>query len=382
MRILLSTLTPYPSGTAHVVHITATAQGFADAGHDVMLVAAQAGPGWPDGVAPDCGISEVRTLARRDHRGQSLVNGVRLRRLASTVRPDLCFADDVRSGLALAGGGAPVIVEFHSMRFHASRISRTALRRLVARPELCGLVTISAALRDDLIATGDVPAASVTVAPEAARPRGADELGMAAPDWLRGSQRPGALQVGYTGSLYAGRGIELMSELADRLPEIDLHVLGGPTSEADLLRARHDRPSNLHVHGLRPIADAERLQATMDVLLAPYSSTTMTPGGVDTSRWMSPMKVFEYLAAGRPMVCADLPVLREVLVDGETALLAPADDARAWAAAVGRLAADPELRRRIGTAARATHAARFTWEARTATLLGLAPSTAERGAVG
>jgi glycosyltransferase involved in cell wall biosynthesis len=382
MRILLSTLTPYPSGTAHVVHITATAQGFVDAGHDVVLVAAQPGPGWPDGTTPVGIASAVHTLAGRDHRGQSFVNGLRLRHLARSMRPDLCFADDVRSGLALAAGGAPVIVELHSMQFHASRISRAALRRLIAHPRLCGLVTISGALRDDLVATGDVPGTSVTVAPEAARPRSDDELAAAAPGWLRTLPRPGALQVGYTGSLYAGRGVALMSELARRLPHIDLHVLGGPTSEADLLRARHDRPSNLHVHGLRPVADAERLQAAMDVLLAPYSSTLTTPGGVDTSRWMSPMKVFEYLAAGRPMVCADLPVLREVLIDGTTALLAPPDDADAWAAAVGRLATDPELRGRIGAAARETHATRFTWEARTATLLGLASSDAQRGPVG
>jgi glycosyltransferase involved in cell wall biosynthesis len=183
--------------------------------------------------------------------------------------------------------------------------------------------------------------------------------------------RPGALQVGYSGSLYDGRGVGVMLDLARRLPDIDVHVLGGPAADADALRTRRDRPMNLHVHGLRPVADAERLQAAMDVLLAPYARTVATPGGVDTSRWMSPMKVFEYLAAGRAIVCSDLPVLREVLEHSTTALLADPDDADAWVSAVVRLRDDVPLREQLGTRGRTMHAERFTWGARTSELLNI-----------
>lgn len=379
MRILVSTLTPFPSGTAHVVHITATAQGFADAGHAVTLATAQRGPGWPDDTAPSALGFTVATLALRDHRGQSLLNGMRLRRLVREVRPDLCFADDVRSGLALAGAGAPTLVELHSLRFHASALSRLALRRLIASPNLRRIITISQALRDDLIAVTGVAAGMVTVAPEAARPRSDVELAAPAPDWLASAMRPGRLQVGYSGSLYGGRGVNLMVGLAARLPAVDVHVLGGPPAQAAALRERTDRPANLHVHGLRPVADAERLQNAMDVLLAPYSSSVQTPGGVDTARWMSPMKVFEYLAAGRAMVCSDLPVLRETLTHEETALLVEPDDTDAWVDAVVRLRDDEALRRGIGTRGRALHAEHHTWGHRTHALLGAAGMMASDG---
>ena len=372
MRILVSTLTPFPAWDAHVVHITATARGFAEAGNDVTLVAAQAGPGWPDGTPPDGFDVDVRILAGRDYRGQSLVNALRLRRLAHELRPDLCFADSVRSGLALASAGAPVIVEFHSMEFHTRRLGRAALRRLLPHPNLRGLVTISDALRQDLASAAGIAAERITVAPEAARPRSDDELGAAPPAWLAAAMRPGAVQVGYTGSLFGGRGVELMTELARRVPDVDVHVLGGPAAQADELRQRDDLPANLHVHGVRPVADAERMQVAMDVLLAPYAASVETPGGVDTGRWMSPMKVFEYLAAGRAMICSDLPVLREVLTDGETALLVQHDDVDAWMAALRRLVDDPVLRERLGAQGRATHRDRFTWTRRTATLLGAA----------
>lgn len=373
MRILVSTLAPYPSGTAHAVHISATAQGFADAGHDVTLVSAQAGPGWPSGAHPANEFG-VRMLAMQDHRGQSFINFGRLLRLARRLAPDLAFADDVRSALALAQADIPVILELHSMQFHGSGISRAALRRLIARPQLRGFVTISQALRDDLSRATGLDRSRITVLPEAARPRTDDELTAPAPPWLAAAMRPGALQLGYTGSLYGGRGVELMLDLARRLPDVDVHVLGGPDVAADTLRDRPDRPANLHVHGLRPVADAERLQGAVDVLLAPYARSVATPGGVDTSRWMSPMKVFEYLAAGRPIVCSDLPALREVLEDDVTALMVDAEDVGAWCDAVVRLQDDAALRSRLGSQGRVVHGRRFTWDARTDRLLGLAES--------
>ena len=370
MRILVSTLTRYPSGTAHPVHITGTAQGLVDVGHSVLLVAAQAGPGWPAGSEPpDTSGFRVITLAVRDHRGQSLVNGLRLHRLARRSRPDMAFADDVRSALALAHAGVPVLVEFHSMAFHASRLSRVALARLLERPELRAVVTISGALREDLVALADVPADLVHVLPEAARPRTDAELTAPAPGWLAERMRPGVLQVGYSGSLYEGRGVDLMLDAACRLPDIDLHLLGGPADVAEALRERSDLPANVTVHGLRAIADVERFQAAMDVLLAPYARSVSTPGGVDTSRWMSPMKVFEYLAAGRAVVCSDLPVLREVLADEATALLVDPEDPGAWVGAIERLRDSPDLRDRLGVRGRSMHAERFTWSARTSGLL-------------
>jgi glycosyltransferase involved in cell wall biosynthesis len=82
--------------------------------------------------------------------------------------------------------------------------------------------------------------------------------------------------------------------------------------------------------------------------------------------YASPLKVVEYMAAGRAIVAPDQPNLRELLQDGVTALLfdprsGPAGEAM-WTAVL-RLAADPELRARLGRAAKAEVAARdLTWE--------------------
>ena len=63
----------------------------------------------------------------------------------------------------------------------------------------------------------------------------------------------------------------------------------------------------------------------------PYSRRTVAHGGITTD-WMSPLKMFEYMAAARPIVASDLPALREVLNENN-ALLIPPDNATALAAA-------------------------------------------------
>ena len=73
-----------------------------------------------------------------------------------------------------------------------------------------------------------------------------------------------------------------------------------------------------------------------------------------------PNKVWQAMAAGRPVVTADTPAVREQLEDGRTALLVPAGDPDALAAALARLAGDRALRERLGAAARSAYLERGT----------------------
>jgi glycosyltransferase involved in cell wall biosynthesis len=68
-----------------------------------------------------------------------------------------------------------------------------------------------------------------------------------------------------------------------------------------------------------------------------------------------PNKAFQAIACAAPLVTADTPAARELLVDEESALLIPPGDAKALAQAVRRLAADPELSRRIAAGGRAAY---------------------------
>jgi glycosyltransferase involved in cell wall biosynthesis len=75
-----------------------------------------------------------------------------------------------------------------------------------------------------------------------------------------------------------------------------------------------------------------------------------------------PMSLLEAAACGLPMVATDVPGCRELVKDGETGFLVPADDATALAQAIERLAISKELRVRMGVSARKSAAEHFSSE--------------------
>ena len=84
------------------------------------------------------------------------------------------------------------------------------------------------------------------------------------------------------------------------------------------------------------------------------------------------LKLFEYLAAGRPTVASRIGQVTELLQDGETGLLVPPGDAPALTAALDRLRADETLRARLGANGRAWVNRGHTWDAAVERLLALA----------
>ena len=174
---------------------------------------------------------------------------------------------------------------------------------------------------------------------------------------------------GYIGHLYAGRGVEVIEALAGRRPNVLFLVAGGHEG-AIAARRERNRHSNLIFLGHLPHDAALQLAKCVDVLLMPYQkSVSLGVGRYDTARWMSPMKMFEYMAAGVPIVSSDLPVLREVLSHDVNALLVPPQDVEAWGKAIDRLLSDTALSRRLASAAYAQYERQHTWQQRARALL-------------
>jgi len=178
------------------------------------------------------------------------------------------------------------------------------------------------------------------------------------------------LTVGYTGHLYPGRGTQLILAIAARLPEVAFLVVGGEPQDVKRLQNVIDAQNlrNAILTGFVPNADLPRYQAACDVLLMPYQRRVAASSGGDISRYLSPMKLFEYLACGRAIISSDLPVLQEVL-NPQNAILLPCDDVEAWVAAIKDLQANPERRDNLAAQAR-RDARRYTWESRAKSILG------------
>ncbi len=89
--------------------------------------------------------------------------------------------------------------------------------------------------------------------------------------------------------------------------------------------------------------------------------------------YASPLKIFEYMAAGCAIVAPDQPNIREILINGQTAMLFPPDDEAAMWSAVERLLTDKSLRHELGRAARETIVDRdYTWSANARRIVALA----------
>lgn len=151
------------------------------------------------------------------------------------------------------------------------------------------------------------------------------------------------LRAMYVGSFIPGKGIKTVLDLAQRHPAVDFVVVGGQAPEAHL-------PDNVSVHAPVPHADVPELLSQADVLLMPM--TTYAGGdGQSPEEFYSPLKMVEYLSAGRSIIASNLPSIAEVLVHDSNCLLADPDSIQEWSEAMGRLENDAELRTRLAHAA-------------------------------
>jgi glycosyltransferase involved in cell wall biosynthesis len=240
----------------------------------------------------------------------------------------------------LGGRSCPVVRTRHiaqAVRPHAA--NRWLYRRATAL-----VVTVSDAIRQQYLAAGLLPVERVIALPggadaETYRPRPADPAVRAA---LGGTDTP---LVGLVAGLRVMKGHQVVLEAAARLVAAGRRVrftfVGHGAREAAIREAvRHARLEE-HVTIAGFAADLPAVMAALDVALyVPLESDGMS------------RVLFEYLAAGRPLVAARTGVVPEVLADGKQALLVPAGDATALADALARLLDDEDLRARLGRAGR------------------------------
>jgi glycosyltransferase involved in cell wall biosynthesis len=346
-------------------------QALAKNGHQVLLLAPDVpdtGPGVADpyhfyGVDNCFEIEKLPWLPFRV-KGQGQLYGFLAAQKARRLQPDLAYGRLLSGCFFSSLLGVPVVYESHGLvKDEVGLLGEWTFSWLIRRPQFKRLVVISDWLKRYYQRRYSLPERMIMVARD-----GAEE-----PDPFRlmpfaGSSR---LQVGYIGHLYAGRGMELILALTKNCPWADFHVVGGTDSDVAYWRDQLKALDNITLYGFVPPAQIEAYRQSCDVLLAPYQRKVSVHGnrGIDTSRWMSPLKIFEYMAAGKVILCSDLPALREVLTHEETALLCEPGNVQSWLTALKRLRDEPSSRQRLGERARAEFKAKYTWQARAENVL-------------
>jgi glycosyltransferase involved in cell wall biosynthesis len=110
--------------------------------------------------------------------------------------------------------------------------------------------------------------------------------------------------------------------------------------------------------GQVPYSDISKYASKCDVFIAPF------PENEHYSFYMSPLKIFEYMASKKPIIATDLPSLREVLNNGENALLTPPGDVKALAEALIKLKEHHDIGKKIANKAYKDVSEKYTWKIR------------------
>lgn len=216
-----------------------------------------------------------------------------------------------------------------------------------------------------------VPADRIIVEPDAVDPEAFADL--PPPEEARRALGipPAGRVVGYIGRFHMmgdGKGLDALIQafgmLASERADLHLLLVGGPLErvEAALRSLPKTARERVRLRDYVPPSEVPPCLAALDAGVVPNPATE------HYSLCVSPLKLFEYWAAGRPVVATDLPSLRELLSDGENAVLVRPGDADSMARGLARVLDDPGLGRRL--ARRGLEEARlFTWRARAGRIL-------------
>ncbi|MDO8754222.1 MAG: glycosyltransferase, partial [Anaerolineales bacterium] len=280
-------------------------------------------------------------------------------RAAKRFNADLIYTWLPQSAVLALWAGYPVVLEMHADV--SGKMGAWWLQEFWKRPGRKVMTVTTSALSNALERSTRIRFSNdaLIVAPNGVELEKYD--GLPSPAEARHQLNlPEGLTVGFTGHIYPGRGADLLFELAKQMPQVNFLWVGGTPELVDFWRAKltEAKMTNVTMTGFMKHESIPLYQAAADILLMPYSRSISASSGQDIAEVINPMKMFEYMAAARAIVCADLNVIREVLNEGNAVFCEPGDSSNwelvigDWRLKIGSLLADESRRRELGNQAR------------------------------
>lgn len=361
----------------HDTRVEKEARSLANAGYRVTVVA-DAGPDLASHETRD-GV-EVRRVSRSGALPgiRFLLGEARRARELVRLRPDALHAHDsnalVPVAIAAARLRVPYVYDAHELWLHRPRRGRSRLYealfsawyRVIQRvtvPRSAAQITVSAPIAEHLARQYRLRAVRlVPNYPDAP----SHELGpMSIRSLAPEAVAPGAPIVLHLGGVMAARGIEeLVDAIVDCAPA-HLVLLGSGEHWPLVARRASARGVVDRVHLLGPVPSAEVIAYAAS---ADIGVQATVPIGLN-NRYSLPNKLFQYMAAGLPVVASDFPQIREIVAGARCGLTVDTTRPAAIAAALRQLLEDPDEARAMGERGRAAVRERYNWSVAEAALL-------------
>lgn len=244
----------------------------------------------------------------------------------------------------------PVVYEFHDT------IDKRFVGRFFERVD--GIVCITEKLAEYTEETYGVERERLFVAPDGVNTAHYEGLSQqTARDRLGMSHNEDIVM--YTGHCYEGKGVETLVQAADGL-DAAVYVVGGHDDDIERVKQEAGHPENVVFTGFVEPSEIPTYQVAADVLVAPYDERGR--------EFVSPLKLFEYMAAGKPIVASDRDVLREVLTAGENAVVFQTGDEDHLRERVETVLSEKTTAARLAQNSRES-AEQYSWESRSQRIL-------------
>lgn len=350
MNILYISKSIIPSRSANSIHVMKMCQAFVDNGHKVTLLAPDLKNQYEKNVTniyEYYGVKKIFNIKKLFH--PNLIGGAFFYTIAIffyllfNKRFDLVYGRFLHGVYVSTLLNNNAIYETHLPISDKKNHRLTVFKKLIKSKYLKKMVVISQALKNIYLEKKYLNDFKIQVAHD-----GADEVkNFDNKIKLLGGKNN--LTAGYVGHLYKGRGIETIIECAKQLNDVTFHLVGGLKEDIEYWKnySKNLNLDNVYFYGFVSPKETIKYRNSFDILLAPYGKKVSIFGSSlgDTSKFMSPLKIFEYMSHNKPIVVSDLSVLREILNE-KNSILVKSDDVQAWISSINNLK-DPETRKLI-----------------------------------